>query len=599
MAAITLLRQESNLGCYADRRIASGDTTIYLRFFDRVTKEAREPNAANRSNLVITMNKDNDNHEIMILGTVGAASGGVSTCTGVVRFVAFNGVNLTAGTGKEHASESEGGCVDVVNMWQQLYDIMAGTSSTGANDFEIGDNSAADISLTFENDHTTAPKIYIDDSNECQMKGNRGDDEGAAGDFAIGSPRLTTAERDALTSPLDGMKIYNTTTGVTNFREAGAWVANVSGTSIAFATESAGGKVEKATTAETKAGAATGGVGTLYAQPNDIAAAVQEQSWTYGVSSSGNDTYAITIAPTFSAYAAGQAFVVNPDTGNTGACTLNVNAKGAKDIKKLVNGALADMETSDIIANVPFYVIYDGTQFIYYGNPGGGMSTANSDLLVSNTEFDPTYGWRIFQKDIRLWIEADTGAGSKTNGGGYSTYTTAAAVNDIESSYRSIMDVNNGSNTTMYWNDLTAGQKIIFEISVMIPVASATACEVRMGLSEASNAAAGTDTQQRAMFCVDDGQAKIEWNDDGAGAFNSENITVSNMTYQHRYRIEYTPETSVVWKVDGDTKATKTANIPVITDNTSIYFVFGIKTTAAGAKTAYFQTDPIILLQKV
>jgi len=598
MSKITILRQESNLGCYADRRIGSADTTIYLRFFDLVTKEAREPNAANRSNLVVTINKDNDNHEIMVLGTVGAAASGVSTCTSVVRFVAFNGVNLTAGTGKEHASESEGGCADVVNMWQQLYDVMAGTKATGANDFEVGANAAADISLTFENDHTIAPKIYIDDSNECQMKGHRGDDEGAAGDFAVGQLQLTTTERDALTSPLNGLTIYNTTTGVMNFREAGAWVANASGTSIGFATEAAGGKVEKATTAEVKAGTGTGGVGTLYAQPDDIATAVQDGSWDYFASATGNDTYVITPTPAIAAYATGQAFIVNPDTGNTGACTLNVNAKGAKDIKKLVNGALAAMETTDIIADVPFVVVYDGTQFVYYGNPGGGMSTANSDLLVQNTEFDPTYGYRIFQNDIGLWNEQDTGAGTKAldNSGSY-LYTTAGATGDYESATRGIQDIQGGTDDLMQWDDLTAGQKVIYEIAVQAGDQADT--EVRFGLSETVTAVAGTDAQQRAMFVIDDGQAGIEWNDDGGGAFNEENITVTNTDYFHRYRIEYTPGTSVVFKVDGVVAATKTTNIPVITDGTAINFLQGIKTTANAAKEARFQADPIILLQKV
>ena len=36
-------------------------------------------------------------------------------------------------------------------------------------------------------------------------------------------PRMTTTQRDALTA-VDGMLIYNTTTGVTESYESGAWV---------------------------------------------------------------------------------------------------------------------------------------------------------------------------------------------------------------------------------------------------------------------------------------------------------------------------------------------------------------------------------------
>jgi hypothetical protein len=37
-------------------------------------------------------------------------------------------------------------------------------------------------------------------------------------------PRMTEAQRDALTA-IDGMIVYNSTTGALNYRKAGAWVA--------------------------------------------------------------------------------------------------------------------------------------------------------------------------------------------------------------------------------------------------------------------------------------------------------------------------------------------------------------------------------------
>lgn len=46
----------------------------------------------------------------------------------------------------------------------------------------------------------------------------------AAWDYVI-LPTLTTAQRDAITSPVAGTLIYNSTTGKLNFRAAAAWEA--------------------------------------------------------------------------------------------------------------------------------------------------------------------------------------------------------------------------------------------------------------------------------------------------------------------------------------------------------------------------------------
>jgi len=149
---------------------------------------------------------------------------------------------------------------------------LQGEIATGANDLKIGDGTAADISL---NNHTVKPKIYWDDSNNSQLKANRGDDEGAAGDFPVGTPRLTTAERDALTSPLDGQGVYNTTTGVMNWREGGTWVTNQSGSTVANGSTTVAGKFEEATTAEIDAATAAGGTGAdLVVNPSQLSTSI-------------------------------------------------------------------------------------------------------------------------------------------------------------------------------------------------------------------------------------------------------------------------------------------------------------------------------------
>ena len=84
----------------------------------------------------------------------------------------------------------------------------------------------------------------------------------------------------------------------------------------------------------------------------------------YAASSGGSDTYAITLSPVPAAYVTGQVFRFKADVANTGACTLNVNALGAKTIKKFANGSAVDLSTGDIAASQFVEVIYDGTDML-------------------------------------------------------------------------------------------------------------------------------------------------------------------------------------------------------------------------------------------
>mgnify|MGYP001571446525 CR=1 FL=1 len=65
-------------------------------------------------------------------------------------------------------------------------------------------------------------------------------------DEALRLSQVTTAERDAIVSPQNGMMVYNTTTGVINQYIAGSWEA-VGTTGVSNASESAAGKCQIAT----------------------------------------------------------------------------------------------------------------------------------------------------------------------------------------------------------------------------------------------------------------------------------------------------------------------------------------------------------------
>ena len=80
----------------------------------------------------------------------------------------------------------------------------------------------------------------------------------------------------------------------------------------------------------------------------------------YAASSTGNDAYEVTLDPAPTAYATGMMFAIKPDTANTGACTINANGLGAKNIKK---NQTDDLETGDILDNQMLVIIYDGSAF--------------------------------------------------------------------------------------------------------------------------------------------------------------------------------------------------------------------------------------------
>lgn len=83
--------------------------------------------------------------------------------------------------------------------------------------------------------------------------------------------------------------------------------------------------------------------------------------YNYGASVVGTDAYAITLSPAITALVAGDEFNVLADVGNTGACTLNVNALGATNIKTQDGSNPAD---GYIHANSLFKVRYDGTNMV-------------------------------------------------------------------------------------------------------------------------------------------------------------------------------------------------------------------------------------------
>ena len=104
-------------------------------------------------------------------------------------------------------------------------------------------------------------------------------------------------------------------------------------------------------------GVADATVRTMYAS----AGQVQDSAFTFLTSPSGTNAMTATAALGMSAYVTGQRFTFVAPSTNTGACTININAIGAKAITKTGSTALA---AGDIQSGAVIQIIYDGTEIL-------------------------------------------------------------------------------------------------------------------------------------------------------------------------------------------------------------------------------------------
>jgi hypothetical protein len=80
----------------------------------------------------------------------------------------------------------------------------------------------------------------------------------------------------------------------------------------------------------------------------------------FAADAEASDTYVITLSPVPTAYSTGMMIVFTATTANTGACTVNVNALGAKSLKSLHD---QDPPDNYIEAGSVVMAVYDGTNF--------------------------------------------------------------------------------------------------------------------------------------------------------------------------------------------------------------------------------------------
>lgn len=95
-------------------------------------------------------------------------------------------------------------------------------------------------------------------------------------------------------------------------------------------------------------------------QYNSLRLDVLANAGDYATSTGAANAYVLAVDAQISALAVGDIFKFKANFSNTGAATINVNAIGAKAIKKNVSVAL---EPGDILSGQLAAIIYDGTNF--------------------------------------------------------------------------------------------------------------------------------------------------------------------------------------------------------------------------------------------
>ena len=168
-----------------------------------------------------------------------------------------------------------------------------------------------------------------------------------------------TARDAAITSPINGLIVYNTAQGEFQAYQSGAWSNVSSGSTQPNASETVAGKVELATQAEVDAGTPTGGTGaSLVVTPDKLANGIQNSTYAYAETTGSGSAYILTLTPAITSLAEGQKFMAKANHTNTGASTMDISGLGTVAIQKPTGGALV---AGNIQADDIYVFHYDGT----------------------------------------------------------------------------------------------------------------------------------------------------------------------------------------------------------------------------------------------
>lgn len=212
------------------------------------------------------------------------------------------------------------------------------------------------------------------------------------------------------------------------------------------ATTTQKGIVELATQAEVDAKTATGGTGASLVSTPALARSTLLND--YKADTGAANAYVITPAPAITAYAAGQIFSFKATNANTTTSTLNVNALGAKTIKK--NGTL-NLVANDILAGQIVVVEYDGTNLQMISEVGNNkISQIGTEIYAADSVGTDAYAITLVPA-LAAYV---TGMVINFNAGTANTGAATLAVNGLAA--KTIKK--RGGTADLNDNDIRSGQ---------------------------------------------------------------------------------------------------------------------------------------------
>lgn len=147
----------------------------------------------------------------------------------------------------------------------------------------------------------------------------------------------------------------------------------------------------------------------------------------YGASSEGDDGYTIAAVPTPTSLATGDEYSFLADVGCTGASTFNPGGGlGDTAIKKLVNGALLDTATGDIVAGGIYRVVYDGTYFVLRNQVPNLIASGQGSRTSGDGTGNETiaHGLGVVPRLFKItYFQAPAGTSENCHGSGAATGT--------------------------------------------------------------------------------------------------------------------------------------------------------------------------------
>lgn len=286
-------------------------------------------------------------------------------------------------------------------------------------------------------------------------------------------------------------------------------------------------------------------------------------------------------------------YLINQITGGDGITVSEINDGGDESLD-------IDVDTTDTTTFVKTSSGAGDEDKVPVLDTSGQL--ADGFINESLSSFEPGNFWKVAIRPLDDWSGGSVGGGSKTLSTSKDSvlFTTGASTNNLENFQRTFGAENpsagGGGFLSARFSDLAAGQKVIFEANLQAAATNANA-EIRFGIGQGINAEGSNEVTAKFRFT---GTTTEVVTSDGVSASPTVNsITVSDINVNNRLRIEWTPDTSVVFKVNNVIVHTETTDFPTTASAVNIAFYAGIKTTTTASRTMRVGADPYIAIQKV